>query len=865
MVDLKQVSKADTCVKEFSIQLILLSFGISALLAFEMGKLSAGTIMRNRHASIASWDNLQDDAFPVPQLIEGKEKPDCLSTNRYFDSLGSVTSLFLDLNNGDDSNKEDRKQEAECEESDEESCSANQYENEEIMVNGDGFEDDEDHEDDDDEDDDDDEHLPAGQHLLVDVINVDKSFLSSEVRLAQAMMNIVNQSKLTLLSYHCYTHIGVSCVGVLLESHIAFHTWPEKGVITLDLFTCGSGKLVPLMPLIEKLFVVPQVLSNTLDVVKKPFINWSHKLRGFRTQEQMDYLFKDIGPSYYEVSHMAEKRQIATTTTAFQKFDVVDYFDHDELYYDSYLRSLTGDSSYESEHAELYRLDRTLFLDGVQQSSRIGIEAYHEALVHPAMFAHGNPEKVAIIGGGECATLREVLKHKDLKQVTMIEIDEHMVEMSREHLPDWSDCSDLKGSANWCGDDDRARMYYEDALAWFNDRFSKHSKTHLEEYNEDPFDILIMDALDPEDDVPFADMLYTSSEFLTTLYDALSEDGIIVFQLGASPGNDEPPQEATLNSRRAFLADSLEGVGYKSVHIYEESHARFGDPWTFLVAMKSLRYEPMWSQNMAEVNVRIHDRIIHTHSGTPALKHFDGSTMESYRIPNKVFQVAYCRKIPTPESCQNAFSVRRKDIPVSSLEVRTSDMEGGGRGVFAKVDIEEGSFIALGETQKKVHFPPTTLDIIYGLIEEDHLSQYTKSLVRVYHYVDGYGWQTMGRGQEEYFVDSGIITFVNHGCNGTYNIDDEGYTGMTEQNTDLTLFDKRAVYDPYSDRNYLQISNAPSFALRNIVAGEEILCNYLTFCEVLADFTPEMEHLKKLCNEGAVGIISVLEQAAMSS
>ena len=69
-------------------------------------------------------------------------------------------------------------------------------------------------------------HLPAGQHLLVDMKGVDSAFLNSEERLATAMVSLINQSKLTLLSYHCHSlvPIGVSCVGVLLESHVSFVT-----------------------------------------------------------------------------------------------------------------------------------------------------------------------------------------------------------------------------------------------------------------------------------------------------------------------------------------------------------------------------------------------------------------------------------------------------------------------------------------------------------------------------------------------------------------------------------------------------------------------------------------------------------------
>ena len=70
------------------------------------------------------------------------------------------------------------------------------------------------------------EHLPAGQHLLVDLMNVEAAFLNSEQRLADAMVESVKMGGLTLLSYHCHSLLpaGVSCVGVLLESHISFHT-----------------------------------------------------------------------------------------------------------------------------------------------------------------------------------------------------------------------------------------------------------------------------------------------------------------------------------------------------------------------------------------------------------------------------------------------------------------------------------------------------------------------------------------------------------------------------------------------------------------------------------------------------------------
>jgi spermidine synthase len=136
--------------------------------------------------------------------------------------------------------------------------------------------------------------------------------------------------------------------------------------------------------------------------------------------------------------------------------------------------------------------DRMVFLDGLLQSRRAGDAAYHEALVHPALMAHPNPKRVAIIGGGEGATLREVLKHRTIEEVVMIEIDEIMVNTSRKFLPEWNDCSNLVGSKGNCFDESRTKLYCEDAFKWFKDHFTGIS---LQNDATETFDVIIMDAL----------------------------------------------------------------------------------------------------------------------------------------------------------------------------------------------------------------------------------------------------------------------------------------------------------------------------------------------------------------------------------
>lgn len=181
--------------------------------------------------------------------------------------------------------------------------------------------------------------------------------------------------------------------------------------------------------------------------------------------------------------------QVVSVQTPFQRIDIYDFFKNKKRRLESYKEWLLSPSSHEARDQPLFRPDRKVMLDGWIQSTLYNEASYHEALVHPAMFSHANPERVAIIGGGEGATLREVLKHNTVKEAIMIDIDEMMVNVSREYLPEWSDCSDLVGSAPWCVDDARASLYYEDALAWFMDRYSDGNRS------EELMDVIVVDAL----------------------------------------------------------------------------------------------------------------------------------------------------------------------------------------------------------------------------------------------------------------------------------------------------------------------------------------------------------------------------------
>jgi len=144
-----------------------------------------------------------EERLPIPTVDEDKHVPLTLYTSKMFPSAGSATSNTVQIDRSSsayqvkskvisDSNVSSHhvsnQQELEDlsfdirEEEEEEEEHTNDYSH---NSDADGL------------------HLPAGQHLLVDIKNVDSSFLNSEHRLATAMVELITASKLTLLSYHC--------------------------------------------------------------------------------------------------------------------------------------------------------------------------------------------------------------------------------------------------------------------------------------------------------------------------------------------------------------------------------------------------------------------------------------------------------------------------------------------------------------------------------------------------------------------------------------------------------------------------------------------------------------------------------------
>jgi spermidine synthase len=167
--------------------------------------------------------------------------------------------------------------------------------------------------------------------------------------------------------------------------------------------------------------------------------------------------------------------------------------------------------SYKSKYqniliAELVRFGKTLIIDGKIQSTEKDEYIYHETLVHPLLLNIKSVEKVLILGGGEGATLREVLKYKELKEAVMVDIDSDVIDFAKRYLQEWH-----KGSFY----DSRARIIIDDGYEF------------VKKTNE-KFDAIILDLTDPQKDSPSV-KLYTK-EFYEILKNKLREGGGIVTQ-----------------------------------------------------------------------------------------------------------------------------------------------------------------------------------------------------------------------------------------------------------------------------------------------------------------------------------------------
>ncbi len=181
--------------------------------------------------------------------------------------------------------------------------------------------------------------------------------------------------------------------------------------------------------------------------------------------------------------------------------------------------------------------------------------AYNEMISHVPLFVHPDPKQVLIIGGGDCGALTEVVKHQDVQQCTMCEIDKMVVETSEKHFPYLT-----RGLT-----DPRAKVIFEDGKGFI-------------ERGGGQYDIVMLDLSDPVG--PAADLF--QKKFHQQVFDQLNDDGIMVAQTESPFYNQETVKSLYANLKEIFPIVKMYTC---FMPIYPSSY------WSF--AFCSKKYDPL--------------------------------------------------------------------------------------------------------------------------------------------------------------------------------------------------------------------------------------------------------------------------------
>ncbi|TRM86662.1 polyamine aminopropyltransferase [Sulfolobus sp. C3] len=244
---------------------------------------------------------------------------------------------------------------------------------------------------------------------------------------------------------------------------------------------------------------------------------------------------------------------------------------------------------------EFKRFGKGLIIDGKVQSTVYDEHIYHELLVHPLLLSLQNqPKDILILGGGEGATLREVLRYKSVERVVMVDIDEKVIDFAKKYLEEWH-----KGAF----EDKRTQLIIGDGYKFVKETSQK-------------FDAVILDLTDPiKDSTSY--MLYTK-EFYESLKRILKDGGGIAIQ-ATSPSFSVEVYVTIYNTIKEVFRIASASYTYM---------ASFDGLWGFVYG----GVDPS-SLSPAEIDKRIKERI------NDKLAFYDGYSHEvSFKLPKNILE-----------------------------------------------------------------------------------------------------------------------------------------------------------------------------------------------------------------------------------
>lgn len=206
-----------------------------------------------------------------------------------------------------------------------------------------------------------------------------------------------------------------------------------------------------------------------------------------------------------------------------------------------------------------------MVIDGCTMVSTRDNFLYHEMMSHPGLFTHPDPKRVVIIGGGDCGTLHEVLKHQCVEYALQVEIDERVTRLAEEYFPE------LCVSNN----DPRAELYFGDGIEW------------MAKAEAGSIDLVIVDSTDP---IGPAEGLFNKA-FYENVHRVLGDQGILV-QQSESPILHMPLLKA--------MHEEMRGAGFAQTRLVNFPQPLYPSGWwSSTMALKDDTLQPRYSAAQA--------------------------------------------------------------------------------------------------------------------------------------------------------------------------------------------------------------------------------------------------------------------------
>jgi spermidine synthase len=330
--------------------------------------------------------------------------------------------------------------------------------------------------------------ISLGRHIIAELYNCDVERINDVSFVEQSMLFAADKAGATVINstFHHFSPFGVSGVIVIQESHFSIHCWPEYGYASIDIYTCG----------------------NTVDPwVAYEFLKSEFKASHGSTVELNRGQRNLIGPA----------RELSPSRSLVNKEDRENIKYTRNIWFTQRNENIALSLRHSGERLFLHHSDfqkieiyqtsafgKILVLDGKIVCAEEDEYVYHEMITHIPVFSHPNPKKILVIGGGDGATVRELVRHDGIESIDLVEIDEQVMRASREFLPVLSSSLDHA----------KVTIHIQDGI-----EFVKNCRPGS-------YDIVIVDSDEPEG--PGAG-LFTEG-FYQDIHRALRDEGILITQ-----------------------------------------------------------------------------------------------------------------------------------------------------------------------------------------------------------------------------------------------------------------------------------------------------------------------------------------------